>query len=438
MQHDAAPWRLTATAAARRIAEGSLTAEALMQSCLERIAAREPFLRAWTHIEAGAALRQARNIDKATQRGLLHGLPFGVKDMIDAAGLPTTHNSPLYQDGVPADRDAACVAVARAEGALVLGKTDTVEFAAGGRRALTRNPYNGAHSPGGSSSGSAAAVADGMVPLAFGTQTGGSTIRPASFCGVYAIKPTHGLVNREGAKAYSYSLDTIGWYARCPQDLALMAAAFRMPAPAAPREAGRPLRIALCRGPSWESAEPAAQQAMATAAARLADAGHTVSELVLPEAFAGLNAAQRTVMFGEGRAAFLPEYLHNKLLLHQDFRDRVENSTGITADRLRDAYDLAAACRREFDRIAMGFDAVLTPSATGEAPDNLADTGNPVFNAIWTLLHVPCVAIPCIQGPQGLPVGVQIVGPRFGDLDLLAVAAIVAPAIDPGQLPPGW
>ncbi len=429
-------WRLNAAEAAARIAAGRLTAEALLRSCLARIAACEPHLRAWNHIDAEAALKAARETDKGTRRGVLAGLPVGVKDMIDAAGMPTTHNSPIYQGSVP-HLDAASVSVARGEGALILGKTDTVEFAAAGRRALTRNPYNGNHSPGGSSSGSAAAVAAGMVPLAIGTQTGGSTIRPASFCGIYAIKPTNGLISREGAKQYSYTLDTISWYGRAVADLALIADAFRFPEAAAP-DSTKPLRIGLCRTPYGEQATASAHAALETAAARLSDAGADVVELTLPEPFPELNQAQRTIMFAEGRVSFLPEYLHHHAKLHQDFRDRVENSSGITPERLRAAYDLAGLCRREFDTLAAGYDAILTFAAPGEAPADLQDTGNPIFNAMWTLLHVPCVGIPCTTGPQGLPVGVQIIGPRFSDRALLGVATHVAAAIDRLPRPAMW
>jgi Asp-tRNA(Asn)/Glu-tRNA(Gln) amidotransferase A subunit family amidase len=433
---DIAPWRLTATDAVHRIRDGRLTAEELLRSCLARITEREPVLRAWNHLDAEGALCAARETDKGMRRGALCGLPLGVKDMIDVGGMPTTHNSPIYQ-GAIASRDAASVSIARAEGALVVGKTDTVEFAAAGRRALTRNPWHGEYSPGGSSSGSAAAVGEGMVPLAIGTQTGGSTIRPASFCGVYAMKPTHGLVNREGAKQYSYTLDTIGWYGRCIADLRLMADAFRLPAQP-PLSERRPLRIALCRTPYWDKATEAAREALSTAAVRLTASGAEVVELELPEIFAGLNQAQRAIMLGEGRTSFLPEYLHHFSALHQDFRDRVENSEGLTPDAMRAAYDLAATCRREFDPLAARFDAILTPAAPGEAPRDLKDSGNAIFNAFWTLLHVPCIAIPCIRGPQGLPVGVQIIGPRFSDMALLAVAEDVAAAIDDGARPPSW
>ncbi len=424
------PWQLTASAATPMLRDGTLTAEALVRSCLERIAEREPVTKAWTFLDPQLALTSAREADKAYTRGVLHGLPMGVKDMIDTADMPTTHNSPIYQ-GLRQGRDAACVGVVRGEGAVILGKTDTVEFAAGGRRALTRNPHDPTRTPGGSSSGSAAAVADGMVPLAFGTQTGGSLVRPASFCGVYGMKPTHGVVNSEGAKRYSHTLDTIGWYGRCPGDLRLVAQAFRLFGLEVPlgKTLGR-LRVALCRGPNWHLAGPESQEAVLLAGRRLAAAGVAVEEVELPAGFDEVTEAQRVILMAEGRGAFLAEYLNAHALLHQDFRDRVENVSGITARQLLAAHDLAADCRRRFDALFPGYDAVLSPASTGEAPVGREDTGNPVFNSMWTLLHVPCIGIPCTKGPNGLPVGVQIIGPRLGDAALLDVAALVAPVID--------
>ncbi|SDB18245.1 amidase [Belnapia rosea] len=424
------PWQLTAAAAAVKLREGRLTAEALTRSCLERIAEREAVVKAWSFLDPVLAISSAREVDKSSVMGALHGLPIGVKDMIDTADMPTTYNSPIYQ-GLRQGRDAACVGVVRGEGAVILGKTDTVEFAAAGRRALTRNPHDTARSPGGSSSGSAAAVADGMVPLAFGTQTGGSTIRPASFCGVYAMKPTHGVVNTEGAKRYSHTLDTIGWYGREPADLRLVAEAFRLFDLDRPLEKElQALRIGLCRGPNWHLAAAESREALMLAGQRLEAAGAVVEELALPQAFEGITEAQRVVLLGEGRGAFLQEYVAAHARLHADFRDRVENFAGISGAQLAGAYNLAAECRKLFDALFPRFDAVLTPAAVGEAPLGRQDTGNPVFNSMWTLLHVPCIAIPCTRGPHGMPVGVQIVGPRFGDAALLDVAALVAPVID--------
>ncbi|MBX9698312.1 MAG: amidase, partial [Acetobacteraceae bacterium] len=385
------PFELTATEAARRLQEGTLSAEALTRSCLDRIAAREAAVRAFVFLDPALAIAQAREADKAYAKGVLNGLPIGIKDMIDTADMPTTHNSPIYQGHRPG-QDAACVAISRGEGAVIMGKTDTLEFAAGGRRARTSNPHDETRTPGGSSSGSAAAVAAGMVPLAYGTQTGGSTIRPASFCGVYAMKPTHGVVSTQGLKRYSHTLDTIGWYARAPEDLALPARAFRLwgmeDAPA-PKPAAA-LRIALVEGPNWPKAEASAREALHLAGDRLRRAGAAVESLTLPPPFDGITAAQRTIMRSEGRGAFLAEYLLHPGKLHREFHEVVENKGNIAAADIVAAHDLAAECRRLFDALFPGFDAVLTPAAVGEAPVGLQNNGDPVFNAMWTLLHVPC------------------------------------------------
>jgi Asp-tRNA(Asn)/Glu-tRNA(Gln) amidotransferase A subunit family amidase len=427
------PCFLTAAEAADRIREKSLTSEALVRSCLERIAARDSEVRAWSYVDPALAIARARELDKMQTAGVvgpLHGLPFGVKDVIDTADMPTTQNSALYQGHRPG-KDAGCVTVVRQSGALILGKTDTVEFAAGGRKALTRNPHNLAHTPGGSSSGSGAAVGDCMVPLAFGTQTGGSHIRPAAFNGIYALKPTWGAVTREGAKLFSAMCDTVGWYGRSVADLALVAGAFRLRDLAMQKSVTtRGLRVAMCKTPYWDKAEPSAQNAFATAAERLQQAGARIEEIELPARFRALNDAQRTISRGEGGAAFLPELLTHGERVHAEFRDMAENKLGITGEMMVEAYDLVADCTRTFESLVASFDAVVTPSAPGEAPEGLHTTGDFVFNGMWTVMHMPCLAIPCISGQQGLPVGIQLVGPRYSDARLLAVAAAVAPVID--------
>lgn len=439
------PYELTASEASALIADRKLSVEELARSTLDYIAEREPVIRAWSHVDPDLVLRNARELDKTAPRSPLHGLTFGVKDVIDTFDMPTQHNSPLHVNHRPG-QDAACVAVVRHSGALVVGKTDTVEFASGGRRAASRNSHNLAHTPGGSSSGSGAAVGDKQVQLAFGTQTGGSHIRPAAFNGIYGIKPTHGIVSREGAKMYSHTLDTIGWYGRSVADLQLVGGAFQLPGMvAAKAPALRGLRVALLRGPNWEAADAWGRAALMEAGRRLEAAGASVVEYDLPAPFAGLDAAQQTVMRGEGRAAFLPAYLGKHHLLHQDFRDLVENARGITPAQLTEAYDLAARCRAEFDGLFAAtsggrggqFDVMVTPSSPGEAPEGLHDTGNPTFNAMWTLLHVPCVGIPVAKSARALPLGVQLVGPRFSDAQLLAIAAACAPAIHAnGRLDP--
>ena len=423
------PARMTASEAAGLIASRRMSCEELARSCLSRIAARDADVKAWLWLEPDHVIRRARELDKLGPKGPLHGLPFGVKDIIDTADFPTTHNSPIY-DGMRVGRDAACVGVVRGGGALILGKTDTVEFASGGRKALTRNPYNPAHTPGGSSSGSGAAVGDFQVPLAFGTQTGGSHLRPASFNGIYGHKPTWGIVSREGVRMSSMTLDTVGWYGRCVDDLILVGTAFRIPEDKTPVQV-KGLRVGLCQSPAWHAIEPGGEQALATAARRLSDAGAIVEELVLPEPFNRLLEAQDTIVASEGGSSFLPEYVNAYSILALDLRAKVENATGTTPEQLLAAYALADSCRPVFDGLfGPSLDVVLTPSSCGEAPLGLHTTGNAIFNRMWTLLHVPNVGIPSCFGPQGLPVGVTLVGKRLSDSRLLAIAKALAPEID--------
>jgi Asp-tRNA(Asn)/Glu-tRNA(Gln) amidotransferase A subunit family amidase len=424
------PYELTATEASALIAAKKLSCEELARSTMAYIEARDPIVRAWSYYDSDQVIRMARELDKTPPSSPLHGLTFGVKDVIDTADMPTQQNSPIYENHRPG-KDAACVAVVRHSGALIVGKTDTVEFASGGRRAASRNSHNLAHSPGGSSSGSGAAVGDKQVQLAFGTQTGGSHIRPAAFNGIYGIKPTHGIISREGAKMYSHTLDTVGWYGRSVEDLQLVAQAFRLPGlDSAGRISVKGLKVGLCRGPSWGLADAYARAALMEAGRRLETAGAIVVDLTLPEPFERMDDAQQTVMRGEGRAAFLPDYLGSHHLLHDDFRGMVENTLKITPARLVAAYDLAADCRRTFDSLfGGGLDVILTPSSPGEAPEGLQDTGNPAFNSMWTLLHVPCVGIPVGKSARALPLGIQLVGPRFSDARLLAIAQACAPAI---------
>jgi Asp-tRNA(Asn)/Glu-tRNA(Gln) amidotransferase A subunit family amidase len=320
----------------------------------------------------------------------------------------------------------------RSSGGIILGKTDTVEFASFGRKALSRNPYNPAHTPGGSSSGSGAAVGDFHVPLAFGTQTGGSHIRPAAFNGIYGIKPTWGLVSREGVRMLSMTLDTVGWYGRCVDDLIMAAEAFRPPKPAGSFSTGpRGLRVGLCRSPVWSSIEPAGADALMLAAKRLQDAGAIVEEYELPDPFSHLHEAHADIIAAEAGTSFLPEYLSSHALLAPGLREPVENARGVTPEKLLASYTLADSCRAAFDKLfGHGLDVILTPSAVGEAPEGLHTTGNAIFNSMWTLLHVPCVAIPVGRGAKGLPVGIQLVGPRMTDMRLLEIARALAPVID--------
>jgi Asp-tRNA(Asn)/Glu-tRNA(Gln) amidotransferase A subunit family amidase len=394
-------------------------AEAAVRASLGRIAERDKQVRAWLHVDDQGALATARSLDaERAPRSSLHGIPIGVKDVFDTADMPTTHNSPLFGGHRPA-LDAACVAVLRQAGAIVLGKTDTTEFAAAGRDAATANPHNPDHTPGGSSAGSAAAVADGHVRIALSTQTGGSIIRPASFCGVHGFKPTWGAISREGVKIYANSLDTVGWHAASIEDCDRMCEVFGFPAPQQ-RDAGRPLRIGLCRTPYWDQADEDCQDALIDIAVRLREKGATVEDFASPPSFAGLDAAHHAILWREGGAAFLSLGRDRRDLLHADFQARIASRETIDDATLRDAYDRAALARIAFEQATAGYDAILAPSAPGVAPVGRSP-GNPVFNQIWTLLHMPVLSLPRGKGSLGLPIGVSLLAKRFEDRRLLII-----------------
>lgn len=419
---------LTASQAAPLLQSGALGAEEFARACLDRVATRDPLVRTWTSLSADHVLAQARELDRAGpgSGGPLHGLPVGVKDVILTHDLPTQYNSALYR-GFHPRIDAACVALLRAAGAVVMGKTDTVEFAATGRRALTRNPHDLGRTPGGSSSGSAAAVADRQVPLALGTQTGGSMIRPASFCGAHAFKPTWGLASNEGCKRFSPTLDTLGWFGRSVDDLSLLLDVLAPPpvvAEPVSTEPGR-LRIALCRTPMWERTEAPTRDAFEAAATMLRAAGAELVEIDFPSAMDDLPALQLRVMYGEARPTFWSEHRRFPGRLEASLQAQVDDGHDIPPAALRDALDRAALARIAFDRLAEPFDAVLTPSVPGVAPVGLANTGDLVFCGLWTLLHVPCVNLPGWQDGAGLPVGLTLTGPRYADRRVLGAAAAI-------------
>jgi Asp-tRNA(Asn)/Glu-tRNA(Gln) amidotransferase A subunit family amidase len=423
-------FELTGSEALTRLRKGRLSAEALAVACLERVEARDADVHAWACWNREHVLAQARECDARQAAGAalgpLHGLPIGIKDVIATRDLPTQHNSPHYQGAQPS-ADAGCVALLRSAGAVIFGKTETVEFAATGRRPATRNPHDLTRSPGGSSSGSAAAVADCHVPMALATQTGGSTIRPASFCGVWALKPTWGLVGREGVKPYAPTLDTVGWMSRSADDLRLLLDVFDAePVPPAEppfRLAGA--RIAVCRTPMWRSADSQGQAAIQSTETLLRDAGANVELLNLPPPFDELAAQQMRIMRAEGQASFLDAFRRHGDAFNENLRDQVLNVDGTSRAELCAAWDTAAACRPRFDAAASGFDAVVTPSATGVAPQGLHNTGDLVFNGMWTLLHVPCVNVPGLAGDASLPIGITVTGPRFADRQVLDVAAAI-------------
>jgi Asp-tRNA(Asn)/Glu-tRNA(Gln) amidotransferase A subunit family amidase len=426
-QRLAASSSLSATEAARRIERGELTSEALVAACLERIAARDEEIHAWAFVDKAHALAQARALDRSPRRGPLHGIPVGLKDIIDTAELPTEYNSPIYRGHRP-KADAACVMALKAAGALILGKTATTEFA-NNYPAPTRNPHNLAHTPGGSSSGSGAAVADFMVPLALGTQTGGSVIRPAAFCGVAGIKPSFGSINRTGVKPVSESLDTIGVFARQVEDLAVSLEVLSGKAtPDWSSFSGKP-RIGLCRTPRWSLADSATHESLERAASRLLQAGAQVRDFDMPSQGDQLFDRHKLVMGFESARALAWEYASHPEKLSSNLKARLEEGAKVT----REAYDsmrvTAERCRRWLAEDMRELDFLLTPSAPGEAPASLASTGDPVFNRAWTLLGVPCITLPYGRGPKGLPLGVQLVGAFDGDAALLGWAKWVEAAL---------
>ena len=413
--------RLSAVDALKRIRQGKLSVEAYARACLERIRDRDGALHAWAHLDAEQVLKQAQALDRAGPKGALHGLPFGIKDVFLTRDMPTQFNSPLYE-GFEAGVDAACVTLLREAGALLVGKTETAEFASSGRLAPTLNPHDLSRTPGGSSSGSAAAVADFHVPLALGTQTGGSIIRPASFCGVFGFKPTWGMVSAEGAKVFSPSMDTVGWFARTVDDLILVNDALVPVEPHTPDAEIKGARIAVCQSPVWSQAGATTRQALVKESERLTAAGALVTALELPPAFDQLADIQKCIMLSEGRATFLSEYRRNPARLHPGLKSQVENAAGFTLAQLREAHDIAAICRRDFDAIAGQFDAVLTPSTIDCAPLATEGSGSMIFNAIWSLLQTPCVNVPVTRGAKALPIGLTLTGPRYSDRSILAIA----------------
>ncbi len=417
---------LDAWQAARLLARRELNAVDLVRACLDRIEESEPRVRAFAHLDPDAALAQARRLDAGPVRGLLHGLPLGVKDLFDSADLPTAYGSAVYAGHRPA-ADAAALALCREAGAVVLGKTVSTEFAYF-QPGATRNPRGIAlgvdHTPGGSSSGSAAAVAGRMLPLALGTQTAGSIIRPAAFCGVVGFKASHGRVPRGGIKSLSESLDTVGGFGRSVRDLALLGAVLTGDARLAHglEESIAAPRIGLARTPEWAQADAATQQLFETAAATLAPLAATLADAELPSELDTWVALQKAVMAFEMARSLSHERIHHRARLSERLNALMDE--GMAIDGQTHAAHLArrAAAARAIEPVFDRFDLLLTPSAIGEAPRGLDATGDPLFCRGWTLLGLPCIHLPLATGPQGLPLGLQLVGRHGDDHRLLAGA----------------
>jgi len=438
---------LSAVAARERLASGSLSSRELVTACLQRIGEREPQVQAFTHLDEAYALHQAEMFDQyrlsGRSLGALHGIPVGIKDIIDTADMPTANGNALDSGRRP-EQDATIVARLRSAGGLVLGKTVSAECAylAPGK---TRNPHNPEHTPGGSSSGSAAAVASGMVPLAIGTQTGGSVIRPASYCGVVGFKPSFGLISRGGVLRTSRRLDTVGTFARTVEDAALLADVLAGYDPRDPdtrpgsppgileTAMGEPPvtpQIAFVKTPAWSQVEPDC----AAGFGELVDAlGDHCDEVELPPIFAEGAGAHRQIMLAEMAHNLRHYYERDAAALSSETRAAIEEGRTISANdylaalNWRDA--LYAGLREIFER----YDAIVTPAAAGEAPAGLHSTGSAAFNALWSFTGVPAVTVPLLSGANGLPIGVQLIGERNNDARLMRNARWLVNTVAAGE-----
>lgn len=420
--------QLTAAQALAAMREGRMSAEELVQGCLARIRADEERVQAWAFLDEQRALEQARNVDRVRREGHaigpLHGLPVGIKDIIDTADMPTEDGTVLHAGRRPY-HDAAVVERLRSAGAVILGKTVTTELAtfAPGK---SRNPHNPEHTPGGSSSGSAAAVAAHMVPVALGTQTNGSIIRPAAYCGVFAYKPSFGLVPRTGILRQSRPLDQVGVIARTVEDLAIVAEPLigyddgdpDTRAIARPRlhdiamqEPPLPPVFAFTKTPNWDDADEQTRLAFD----EIADAlGEQSKPFSVPSLFADAWEWHRTVMEADLARAFHGEYERGRDQLSESLRSQIERGRRVTAVDYNNAVDRIGAVREAFDEVFDRCDAILTAAAAGPAPHGLASTGSPAFCTLWTFAGMPALTLPLLRAEDGLPMGVQLVG-RYGD-----------------------
>jgi Asp-tRNA(Asn)/Glu-tRNA(Gln) amidotransferase A subunit family amidase len=426
---------LSATEAAGKIRSGEISSEELVRACLDRIEQQEPTVHAWKFLDPELALVQARRCDASETRSPLHGVPVAVKDQFDTADMPTGYGSPIYEGHRPV-ADAGSVARLREAGAVILGKTKLTEFALY-HPTDTTNPLDPARTPGGSSSGSAAAVADFMVPVATGTQTVGSIIRPASYCGIFGYKPTFGSISRSGVLPLCASLDHVGLFARTVEDLELFTKVITGTHPHHPSirtaqptnfdlrhpdEFERP-RIAFVRTPQWPELDVSIRSRLEKAVTQLGEAGAVVDETSLPGKFGGLVEAQNTILEVELSCALSYEFENYPDRMSDLLRGVIEQGNSVGMESYLEAQKLAAECRWESLALFHDHDVLLAPSVRGEAPVGLESTGDPLFCRMWTLLGLPCVSLPGIHGPDGLPLGAQIIGPMYGDGLTLSVAA---------------
>jgi Asp-tRNA(Asn)/Glu-tRNA(Gln) amidotransferase A subunit family amidase len=414
---------LSATDIAAQTRIGTLRCEDVARACLDRIDMREPVVKAWSFIDPDQVLRQARALDVRTKRGPLHGVPVGVKDVIETCDMPTEMGSPIYR-GYRTKSDASCVALLRAAGALILGKTVTCEFA-GVTAGATTNPHDAGRTPGGSSSGSGAAVADFMVSLAFGTQTGGSVQRPSSYCGIVGYKPTFGLINPQGVKPAAESLDTVGLMARTVEDVELSARVLTNSTPIGWLRHDTPIRIGLCRTYAWDTAEDASRLAVEDAAQKLAKAGHMVRDIDLPPPFSELPLTREIINDFERARGMAYEWQAHRGEISEGLAKSIRNGLAMSRERYTGALLRVEGCRRLLGEVFSDVDVLLTPTVQGEAPRGLSYTGDHRFQSIWTQLGTPAITLPTHAGPNGMPVGIQLVAARYLDDRLLAMAQLI-------------
>jgi Asp-tRNA(Asn)/Glu-tRNA(Gln) amidotransferase A subunit family amidase len=419
---------VTATDAVAKLRDCSATSVQLVEDCLARIDAREPDVQAWAFVDREIALAQARARDRETPRSPLHGVPVGIKDIFDTYDMPTAYGSPIFRDHRPVN-DTAVVALLRLAGAVILGKCVTTEFASPVPIG-TRNPHDPARTPGVSSSGSAAAVADFMVPLALGSQTGGSTILPAAFCGVVGYKASLTGIDRGGIRHLRPTIDTMGLFARSVADIALLRAILTGGDPARTSRPVDRVRIGVCRTMHWSEARPEAVDALEAAARTLAAAGAKVVNAELPESFAGIEASFRVIVRVEGARAMDWEARHHLPTMNH----WLQRELGAHGQPDQAQYDTAQAhaleCQHALAKLFERCDAIITPSACGEAVADRVSVSNSVFNRVWTLMRGPCLTVPAFTGPNGMPVGLQIVGPVGEDNRTIAIADWIAARLD--------
>ncbi|KND93226.1 Glutamyl-tRNA(Gln) amidotransferase subunit A [Tolypocladium ophioglossoides CBS 100239] len=434
--------QLTATEIRELIRSDKVTVEEYAWALIEQFEKRDDDVHAWAHYDTDLIIAEARRLDDvpASKRGQLHGVAVGIKDIFLTKDMPTRYYSPIHKNDGNAAADSAAVAIFRAAGALILGKTATTEFAAKTEGTKCCNPRDHHYSPGGSSSGSAAAVSDCQVPIAIGTQTGGSIVRPGSYTGTFAFKPTWGLISTEGMGRFSVSLDTAGFFARSVDDLDLLAKLFRLDLDyTRPRKPFtiKGAKIALIKTHVWDHASRSTQAAWKQARSLLVEAGAVLEDVELPGSFRKCHDWWGTLAAGEARSAFLSKYVQSTQKLHASLKAFVQNKNKPTRKEMLEVYDGVAQLRPQWDQIASKYDAIITPSTVDQAPKGLEDTGSAVFNIMWTLLHVPSLNVPGFFGYYNLPIGLTIVGGRFSDMEVLRAGKVIGTLFNKGKVDRG-